>query len=104
MYSTANGASPASNNAWVRITVADDGPGIEREHLPQLFEPFFSTKPNTGTGLGLWVSREIAEKHGGHIRFRSSTSPDRHYTAAFLLLPAHTEAAKEAPHHAAANG
>jgi hypothetical protein len=50
------------------------------------------------------VSREIAEKHGGHIRFRSSTSPDRHYTAAFLLLPAHTEAAKEAPHHAAANG
>jgi signal transduction histidine kinase len=55
----------------VRITVADDGGGIPRGHLGQIFEPFYTTKRDTGTGLGLWVSRGIIEKHGGSIRVRS---------------------------------
>jgi PAS domain S-box-containing protein len=55
----------------VRITVADNGSGIPREELTQIFEPFYTTKKDTGTGLGLWVSRGIVQKHGGSIRLRS---------------------------------
>lgn len=55
----------------VRITVADNGSGIPREDLSQIFEPFYTTKKETGTGLGLWVSHGIVQKHGGSIRVRS---------------------------------
>lgn len=55
----------------VRITVADNGSGIPSQDLTQIFEPFYTTKKDTGTGLGLWVSRGIVEKHGGSIRVRS---------------------------------
>lgn len=55
----------------VRITVADNGSGIPREDLTQIFEPFYTTKKDTGTGLGLWVSRGIVQKHSGSIRVRS---------------------------------
>jgi PAS domain S-box-containing protein len=60
--------------AGVRITVADTGSGIPRDHLRQIFEPFYTTKKDTGTGLGLWVSRGIVQKHGGSIRVRSRTN------------------------------
>ncbi len=62
-----------SGRAGVRITVADTGSGIPRDHLRQIFEPFYTTKKDTGTGLGLWVSRGIVRKHGGSIRVRSRT-------------------------------
>src|SRR5207237_5240524 len=55
----------------VRITIADTGFGIPAKHLESIFEPFFTTKKDTGTGLGLWVSRELVEKHGGSLRVRS---------------------------------
>ena len=55
----------------VAITVADTGAGISPDALPRIFEPFFSTKGNTGTGLGLWVSLEIVERHQGTLRVRS---------------------------------
>jgi len=54
------------------VTISDNGPGIARENLPRLFEPFFTTKM-VGTGLGLWVAQEIAEKHGGRISVESRT-------------------------------
>jgi PAS domain S-box-containing protein len=55
----------------IRISVADDGTGMSGATLARVFEPFFSTKGITGTGLGLWVSREIMDKHHGHLRARS---------------------------------
>jgi signal transduction histidine kinase len=58
-------------NPRVRMTVADTGTGISTEHMREIFEPFFSTKGNTGTGLGLWVTREIVHAHGGCIHIRS---------------------------------
>jgi PAS domain S-box-containing protein len=59
----------------VRISVADNGLGIAPEHIGSIFEPFFTTKKDTGTGLGLWVSRELVEKHGGRLRVRSRNLP-----------------------------
>ncbi len=67
----AAGRDWSSGREGVRITVADNGSGIPHDHLRQIFEPFYTTKKDTGTGLGLWVSRGIVEKHGGSIRVRS---------------------------------
>jgi PAS domain S-box-containing protein len=55
----------------VRFTVADTGAGMEPEVRERIFEAFFTTKEATGTGLGLWVSHEIIEKHRGRVRVRS---------------------------------
>lgn len=55
----------------VRAVVADTGAGIAPEHLTSIFEAFFTTKEIVGTGLGLWVSRQILDKHGATIRVRS---------------------------------
>ena len=55
----------------VRISVADNGTGMSPATLARIFEPFFSTKGITGTGLGLWVSREIIDKHKGTLTARS---------------------------------
>jgi len=55
----------------VRFTIADTGSGMSKEVQRHIFEPFFTTKETTGTGLGLWVSTEIIEKHGGTLRMRS---------------------------------
>ena len=52
----------------VHLTIADDGPGIAAEDLSRIFEPFFTTKKDVGTGLGLWVTKEIVERHGGSIQ------------------------------------
>ncbi len=68
---TAAARQPRTGAAGIAITVADTGSGISREALPHIFEPFFSTKGNTGTGLGLWVSLEIVERHEGTLRVRS---------------------------------
>ncbi len=71
----------------VRITIADTGLGIPTEHLESIFEPFFTTKKDTGTGLGLWVSRELVKKHGGSLRVRSRTSDPRCGTVFSIFLP-----------------
>jgi signal transduction histidine kinase len=56
---------------YARITVADAGAGISTANQSRIFEPFFTTKKAVGTGLGLWVSSEIVQKHQGRIRLRS---------------------------------
>ena len=75
------------SRAGVRITIADTGTGIAPEHIKSIFEPFFTTKLDTGTGLGLWVSRELVEKHGGSLRVRSSTVDSRCGTVFSIFLP-----------------
>jgi PAS domain S-box-containing protein len=62
-----------SGRDGIRVTVADDGAGISPENKRKAFTPFFSTKREVGTGLGLWVTKDLIEKKGGSIRFRSQT-------------------------------
>lgn len=71
----------------VRITVADNGSGISEKNRRHIFEPFFTTRESLGTGLGLWVSKEIVENHEGSIRIRSSVVPGRSGTVASVFLP-----------------
>jgi signal transduction histidine kinase len=71
----------------IRITLADNGSGIPRESLRRIFEPFFTTKKDTGTGLGLWVSRGIVQKHGGSIRLRSQSLGPHRGTVFSIFLP-----------------
>ncbi|MCK5162280.1 MAG: histidine kinase, partial [Desulfobacula sp.] len=61
----------------IKIEIADSGPGIPKDELIKIFNPFFTTKkPGKGTGLGLFVSHEMARKLGGDIKVISSTSDD----------------------------
>jgi signal transduction histidine kinase len=71
----------------VRVTVADRGHGMSKETLRRIFEPFFSTKGITGTGLGLWVTLGIIQKHEGRIKVRSSESPSHHGTVFSVFIP-----------------
>jgi signal transduction histidine kinase len=55
----------------VAVTVADNGTGMDRFTIGRLFHPFVTTKGESGTGLGLWVSKGIVDKHHGTIHVRS---------------------------------
>ena len=70
-----------------RLIIADDGPGIAPEHRDRIFEPFFSTKPEKGSGLGLWMARGIANKYGGSIRVRSNTAERSSWTCVAVKMP-----------------
>ena len=61
----------------VHLLIEDDGPGVPEENKERIFEPFFTTKQDVGTGLGLWVSREIVERHGGSIEVTTRKDGDR---------------------------
>jgi signal transduction histidine kinase/CheY-like chemotaxis protein len=81
----------------VRLTIADNGVGMDSSTKSHLFEPFFSTKGFTGTGLGLWVGRGIVEKHGGYIRFWSRQASARRTggTVCMVFLPLESEPSGE---------
>jgi PAS domain S-box-containing protein len=68
------------------VRVRDNGPGIEEDIRPQLFQPFFTTKGENGTGLGLWVSRGIVSKHGGSITIESDQTEQAHGTIVSVFL------------------
>ena len=71
----------------IRVIVADSGHGMSRETVRRIFEPFFSTKGITGTGLGLWVTLGIIQKHEGRVKVRSSESPEHHGTVFSVFIP-----------------
>ena len=89
---TRGGIDLSTGTQGIRLTIADNGVGMGISTQSRLFEPFFSTKGLTGTGLGLWVCRGIVEKHGGHIRF-CSREPSSHRsggTVCTVFLPLET--------------
>jgi len=71
----------------ITVTVADSGLGIEPQHRHRIFEPFFTTKRETGTGLGLWLTREIVLRHSGRIRIRTNCRSGRSGTTVSIFLP-----------------
>jgi len=72
----------AARNIWVNvsqtdgkilISVKDSGPGIKKENLPHLFEPYFTTKGGHGMGMGLYLCHQIVQAHGGNININQKT-------------------------------
>jgi two-component system, NtrC family, sensor kinase len=79
-------AATVDDWAWVRVT--DDGPGIPPEHLPHLFEPFYTTKAvGEGTGLGLAGVQAIVEQHGGWVGVESEPGQGARFTIFLAATP-----------------
>jgi PAS domain S-box-containing protein len=72
--------------AGATVVIADNGAGVPENVRPHLFQPFFTTKGEYGTGLGLWVSRGIINKHGGGIELNSNTDNGSHGTIVSVFL------------------
>jgi PAS domain S-box-containing protein len=100
LISNAVDAAPTAGTIWirlssiengderfVRITIEDNGPGIAANHRNRIFEPFFTTKKDVGTGLGLWVSKEIVDRHGGTIQVSSPIGDGASGAAFHVHLP-----------------
>ncbi len=79
----------------IQVVIHDSGTGIKPEHLGRIFEPFFTTKGDLGTGIGLWVTKQLIEKRGGQISVASNTEPTKSGTAVSLFVPFSTPAGKE---------
>ena len=69
------------------LTIADTGPGISSPALSKIYDAFFSTKGTNGTGLGLWVSKGIVDRHNGQLWVRSSQNGSHRGTVFVLFLP-----------------
>jgi two-component system NtrC family sensor kinase len=81
----------SEDGQWLDISVTDDGPGVPVELRERIFEPFFSTKAaGEGTGLGLALSRRIAESHRGELVLEASSRPGTTFS---LRLPVASELA-----------
>jgi PAS domain S-box-containing protein len=82
----------------VELVVEDDGPGIPAEHNERIFEPFFTTKQDVGTGLGLWVTKGIVDRHGGTIHLVPKNGNGAARGAAFAVqLPVIADAQHPVP-------
>jgi PAS domain S-box-containing protein len=71
----------------IQMIIRDDGVGISQENLSKIFEPFFTTKGNLGTGIGLWVTRQLVERRGGQISVTSSSEPGKSGTNVTIYIP-----------------
>jgi len=79
-----------SPSEGVLLAVTDDGVGIAPEIMPRIFEAFFTTRSTVGTGIGLFISRQFVEGHGGTIALESNSEPEIHGTTVRVFLPLHT--------------
>jgi signal transduction histidine kinase len=82
------GTSPVGERleAGAIVEISDNGPGITPETQEHLFQPFFTTKGERGTGLGLWVSQGIIRKHGGIIELTNTPDAGAQGTVARIFL------------------
>jgi len=71
----------------IETVVRDNGTGISDEHMERIFEPFFTTKGNLGTGIGLWVTKQLVERRGGQITITSSAEPGNNGTVVTIYIP-----------------
>lgn len=69
----------------IRMTVADNGSGMAPEVQRRIFVPFFTTKPDVGTGIGLWVTKSLIEQQGGYLHFRSRQGEHSGTVMSFFL-------------------
>jgi len=83
-------ASPQDGRAGTIVEIADSGRGIAPHVEKKLFQPFMTTKGERGTGLGLWVSLGIVQKHGGTVRISNSTEGDLRGAIVRVYLPERT--------------
>ncbi|HKW66308.1 MAG TPA: HAMP domain-containing sensor histidine kinase [Terriglobales bacterium] len=84
-YRSRNWANEAQRG--VRVVIADSGVGIATKYRGKVFRQSFTTKGNSGTGLGLPISADIVQQHGGSLRFRSSTMRGRSGSVFSVFLP-----------------
>ncbi len=78
-------AASRLNESGVRVTISDNGSGIEQENLKHIFEPFFSTKGEFGTGLGLSITHDLVENLGGTIDVESERGRGTVFTVTIPL-------------------
>ena len=78
---------PVTGARRIRLSVADSGHGISKATAKQMFDPFFTTKGTVGTGLGLWVCKQLIDKNGGFLRVRSTTAGPHRGTTFSVTLP-----------------
>jgi PAS domain S-box-containing protein len=71
----------------VMLTIQDDGVGISDDSLPQVFDAFFTTRSTVGTGIGLFVTKQLVEGHGGQIEIESTNDAEKHGTIVRVFLP-----------------
>jgi signal transduction histidine kinase len=71
----------------IEIVIRDTGIGIEQSNLTRVFEPFFTTKGILGTGIGLWVAKQLVTRRGGQITIASSTTPMNSGTTVTIFVP-----------------
>ena len=77
----------SSSVEGLEIQIRDTGIGIEQENLSRVFEPFFTTKGILGTGIGLWVAKQLVTRRGGQISIASSTDQKDSGTTVAIFIP-----------------
>jgi PAS domain S-box-containing protein len=83
---------------FVRVSVTDDGPGIQPENMPKLFDPFFTTKrPGGGAGLGLTIAVAVIKEHGGRIKVASTPGAGATFDVLLPSAGAHSQSPASSP-------
>jgi len=76
--------------AGIALTIQDNGVGIAADDLPKVFDAFFTSRSNVGTGIGLYIAKQFVEGHGGQIQIDSSVGVENHGTVVRIFLPIST--------------